>query len=45
VLSANPFDDHTGAFFVLVNDKHQHSLWPAFAEIAGGWDAVCALRR
>jgi MbtH protein len=36
----NPFDDPEGRFFVLVNDEGQHSLWPAFAEIPAGWNAV-----
>ena len=34
---ANPFDDEEGTFLVLVNEEGQHSLWPAFAEVAGGW--------
>lgn len=33
----NPFDDENGEFLVLVNDEQQHSLWPAFAEVPGGW--------
>ncbi len=36
-MSTNPFDDDGGAFYVLVNDEEQHSLWPAFAEVPGGW--------
>ncbi len=36
-MSTNPFDDHGGAFYVLVNGEEQHSLWPAFAEIPAGW--------
>ncbi|WP_063034938.1 MbtH family protein [Nocardia grenadensis] len=36
-MSANPFDDVDGRFFVLVNDENQHSLWPAFAEVPHGW--------
>jgi MbtH protein len=39
-MSTNPFDDEAGAFYVLVNDEEQHSLWPAFAEIPAGWRAV-----
>jgi uncharacterized protein YbdZ (MbtH family) len=31
-MSNNPFDDEAGAFFVLVNDDDQHSLWPTFVE-------------
>jgi MbtH protein len=39
-MSANPFDDENGRFFVLVNDEEQHSLWPAFAEVPAGWRTV-----
>jgi MbtH-like protein len=37
-MSANPFDDDNGAFYVLVNDEDQHSLWPTFVGVppAGG---------
>ncbi|MGW4792914.1 MbtH family protein [Nonomuraea sp. NPDC004297] len=34
---SNPFDDPDGRFLVLVNHENQHSLWPAFAEVPGGW--------
>lgn len=33
----NPFDDENGRFYVLVNEEGQHSLWPAFAAVPGGW--------
>ncbi|AHH98176.1 mycobactin NRPS accessory protein MbtH [Kutzneria viridogrisea] len=36
----NPFDDDNGRFLVLVNEENQHSLWPAFAEVPGGWTVV-----
>ncbi|MEU9250569.1 MbtH family protein [Streptomyces sp. NPDC048270] len=36
-MAVNPFDDEDGAFYVVVNDEEQHSLWPAFAEVPGGW--------
>jgi uncharacterized protein YbdZ (MbtH family) len=39
-LQANPFDDDSGSFFVLVNDEEQHSLWPAFADVPAGWRVV-----
>lgn len=39
-MSTNPFDDDGGAFYVLVNNEEQHSLWPAFAEIPPGWAVV-----
>ena len=36
-MSHNPFDDETGRFLVLVNAEEQHSLWPVFAPVPGGW--------
>lgn len=39
-MSTNPFDDDNGAFFVVVNDEDQHSLWPVFADIPAGWRVV-----
>jgi MbtH protein len=36
---ANPFDDESGTFVVLVNDEGQHSLWPVHIEIPNGWHA------
>lgn len=33
----NPFEDEDGRYFALVNDEGQYSLWPAFAEVPGGW--------
>ena len=36
----NPFDDESGVFVVLANGEGQHSLWPAFAEVPGGWEVV-----
>jgi len=41
-MSTNPFDDVDGRFLVLVNDEGQHSLWPSFAEVPGGWTVVLA---
>jgi len=37
---ASPFDDEDAEFLVLVNDEGQHSLWPSFAEVPGGWAVV-----
>jgi len=37
---ANPFDDESGKFLVLVNDENQHSLWPVFAAVPDGWKVV-----
>lgn len=33
----NPFDDEDARFLVLTNAEGQHSLWPAFADVPGGW--------
>jgi len=37
----NPFEDESARYLVLINEEGQHSLWPEFAEIPGGWAAVC----
>ena len=39
-MSSNPFDAPDGTFHVLVNDEGQHSLWPAFAPVPGGWQVA-----
>jgi MbtH protein len=36
----NPFEDNDGVFVVLVNEEGQHSLWPEFAAVPGGWSRV-----
>ena len=41
-MSTNPFDDENGPFHVVVNDEGQHSLWPAFAAVPGGWQVTLA---
>ncbi|MFE7464068.1 MbtH family protein [Streptomyces sp. NPDC057499] len=41
-MSTNPFDDPEGRFLVLVNEEGQHSLWPSFAEVPGGWTVALA---
>lgn len=33
----NPFEDTDASYFALVNDEGQYSLWPAFADVPGGW--------
>jgi len=33
----NPFEDADGSYLVLTNDEGQHSLWPSFIEVPGGW--------
>jgi MbtH protein len=37
---ANPFEDDSAEYYVLVNDEGQHSIWPTFAEIPAGWNSV-----
>ena len=39
-MSTNPFENTDHTYFVLVNEEGQHSLWPAFATIPDGWQAV-----
>ncbi|RSM65093.1 MbtH family protein [Kibdelosporangium aridum] len=39
-MNTNPFDDENGRFYVLVNDEEQHSLWPVFVDVPGGWRVV-----
>ena len=36
----NPFEVPDANYAVLRNDENQHSLWPAFAEVPGGWTVV-----
>lgn len=36
----NPFDNEEGSFLVLVNEEHQHSLWPDFADVPEGWSVA-----
>jgi MbtH protein len=36
----NPFDDTQERFLALVNDKNQHSLWPAPLDVTRGWRQI-----
>lgn len=36
----NPFDRDDIEFRVLVNELGQHSLWPEFSDVPGGWVCV-----
>ena len=36
----NPFEDPDAQYLVLVNDEGQHSLWPTFVDVPGGWQVV-----
>ncbi|MFE2289626.1 MbtH family protein [Streptomyces sp. NPDC059452] len=35
---SNPFENDEASYLVLVNKEGQHSLWPTFADVPGGWD-------
>jgi MbtH protein len=37
---ANPFEDETASYLVLINDENQHSLWPADIDVPDGWRTV-----
>jgi len=37
---ANPFDDESARFVVLVNAERQYSLWPAASAVPGGWETA-----
>jgi MbtH protein len=36
----NPFEDPDAQYFVLINEEGQHSLWPVFADVPGGWEVI-----
>ncbi|ELS53318.1 MbtH family protein [Streptomyces sp. ISL-22] len=36
----NPFENDDASYRVLVNAEGQHSLWPDFADVPAGWEAV-----
>lgn len=38
--TVNPFDDDSHPFLVLVNQRGDYSLWPAFAAQPSGWMRV-----
>jgi MbtH protein len=37
---SNPFEIEKDNYYVLINGERQHSLWPQFAEIPGGWRSI-----
>ena len=39
-MAQNPFDDDNGSFYALINREAQHSLWPTFKPVPGGWNIV-----
>ncbi len=36
-LVTNPFDDESGQYLALVNERGQYSLWPASLDAPPGW--------
>ena len=36
-MQPNPFDDPQQDCLVLINDRQQYSLWPAFRALPAGW--------
>lgn len=36
----NPFERDDLQFRVVINELEQHSIWPEFADVPGGWVAV-----
>jgi MbtH protein len=39
-VATNPFEDADAKYLVLINDEGQHSLWPVFADVPDGWEAI-----
>lgn len=37
---ANPFDDPTGTFVVVMNAEGQYALWPTFKDVPPGWSSA-----
>lgn len=37
---ANPFDDESRLFKVLMNAERQYSLWPSAIDVPQGWTVV-----
>ena len=37
---SNPFENESGVYVILENGEGQHSLWPEFADVPGGWAVV-----
>lgn len=36
-MATNPFEDNDAAYYVLLNDEGQYSLWPQFVDVPSGW--------
>ena len=39
-MSTSCFDREDETFIVLVNHEEQHSIWPQWKAVPGGWKAV-----
>jgi MbtH protein len=37
---ANPFEDESATYLVVINHEGQYSLWPTFRALPQGWTAV-----
>ena len=37
---ANPFEDNSAKYLIVVNHEGQYSLWPTFRALPQGWAAV-----
>ncbi|MFI9050848.1 MbtH family protein [Streptomyces sp. NPDC053427] len=37
---SNPFENDESSYLVLRNEEGQYSLWPGFADVPQGWEAV-----
>ena len=37
---ADPFEDETAEYCVLINEERQYSLWPRSIDIPAGWTSV-----
>jgi MbtH protein len=37
---SNPFENPSGTYCVLVNERGQHSLWPDFIRSPPGWTMI-----
>jgi uncharacterized protein YbdZ (MbtH family) len=38
--TTNLFEDEGGRYYVVISDKGQYSLWPAFVDAPEGWTIV-----
>jgi MbtH protein len=43
-MSTSCFDRDGETFIVLVNHEEQHSIWPQWKAVPGGWQAVAGVQ-